>query len=81
MLKEKSISMDMNIANKIFGLVSVMIGVTIILLSVGGLLVRLAIAALGLFFVHYGLLLHGSTPLQWRVYRVYNQFSRNRFWS
>ena len=67
----------MNNYNQIMSIISIILGIVLIILSIGQLLIRLAIALIGFILINHGLMLRGSSSLQWRAYSL---FSRRRFW-
>ncbi|HEV2916921.1 MAG TPA: hypothetical protein VGW78_04185 [Candidatus Babeliales bacterium] len=67
----------MNTYNQIFSIISIILGLMVVIMSIGQLIIRLILAFLGLMLINYGLYLRGSSSLQWQAYSL---FSRRRFW-
>ena len=66
----------MNTYNPVLGFLCIVVGLVIVLLTIGSLLIRGLIAFAGLMLINLGLKLQGSSPLQ---YRAYNWFTRIRY--
>lgn len=63
----------MKTQSSFFGLLCIVVGLAIFLLSIGSLLVKGAIALAGLALINFGLKLQGSMPLQYQMYRWFNR--------
>jgi hypothetical protein len=71
----------MSTYNYLLSILSIIFGITLIVLSIGNLIVRIVVALGGVVLINYGFQQRGAAPLQWQAYSMYSSFSKKRFWT
>lgn len=62
--------------NKLSGLILIILGITLAIVSAGEILLRLLLALIGIYIINWGMQRMGSQPLHWTVIRIW---SRSRY--